>query len=128
MSGVWTTTAPFAWANFGRISACTDSLASNVTMAAAPDPSPVPSADPRPSSKARTFFRRLGSSITLWSFVLAALFAGNIHIEGFNARLLSDILFLIVMLVIAALGLEEFYELIEKAGYACFRGWGITGG
>jgi phosphatidate cytidylyltransferase len=74
------------------------------------------------------FFRRLGSSIALWSFVLAALFAGNVNFGGFDARLVADILFLIVMLVIAILGLEEFYELVEQAGYACFRGWGIVGG
>ena len=92
-------------------------------MAAAPEPIPSAAPEKPGSSKARTFFRRLGSSIVLWSFVLAALFAGNLHVDGFNARLLADILFLVVMLVIAALGLEEFYELIEKAGYACFRGW-----
>ncbi len=83
---------------------------------------------PPPASKARTFFRRLGSSVALWSFVLAALFAGKLHISGFDARLLADILFLIVMLAIAALGLDEFYELVQKAGYACFRSWGIVGG
>jgi len=95
-----------------------------------PDPQPAPAvtAPPQQPSRARTFFRRLGSSIALWSFVLAALFAGEFNFGGFDARLLADILFLIVMLVIAALGLEEFYELIEKAGYACFRGWGIIGG
>jgi phosphatidate cytidylyltransferase len=91
--------------------------------------SPAGAAEQPPQvSKARTFFRRLGSSIALWSFVLAALFAGEMHIGGFDARLFADILFLIVMLVIAALGLEEFYALVTKAGYACFRGWGIVGG
>lgn len=100
-------------------------------MAEQPATSPqpgTPAPAPKSYTKAQTFFRRLGSSIALWSFVLAALFAGNLNIEGFNARLLADILFLVVMLVIAILGLEEFYELIEKAGYACFRGWGIAGG
>lgn len=91
-------------------------------------PAAAPGGQPPPVSKTRTFFRRLGSSIALWSFVLAALFAGELNITFFNARLLADVLFLIVMLVIAALGLEEFYELIEKAGYACFRGWGLVGG
>jgi phosphatidate cytidylyltransferase len=79
-------------------------------------------------SKTRTFFRRLGSSIALWSFVLAALFAGELDLGAFNARLFADILFLIVMLAIAGLGLDEFYHLVEKAGYAAFRGWGIAGG
>src|ERR1041385_8271710 len=67
------------------------------------------------SSKGRTFLKRLGSSVVLWSFVLGALFSGN--------TMVSDILFLIVMLVIAGLGLEEFYELVEKAGFHCFRAW-----
>src|SRR4051812_3845138 len=93
------------------------------------DKTTAPTSDQPPqASKTRTFFRRLGSSIALWSFVLAALFAGEIDIKLFDARVLADILFLVVMLVIAALGLEEFYELIEKAGYACFRGWGLVGG
>jgi phosphatidate cytidylyltransferase len=91
-------------------------------------PKPAPAADPAAPSKTKTFFRRLGSSIALWSFVLAALFAGELNIAGFNARLMADILFLIVMLAIAAIGLEEFYALVEKAGYACFRAWGIVGG
>ncbi|HMJ88794.1 MAG TPA: phosphatidate cytidylyltransferase [Candidatus Acidoferrum sp.] len=91
-------------------------------------PLPPTGNQPPAISKTRTFFRRLGSSIALWSFVLAALFLGELNIGGFNARPLSDILFLIVMLAIAGLGLDEFYKLIEKAGYACFRGWGIVGG
>src|SRR4051794_37982692 len=96
-------------------------------MADASTPAPA-APNAAQTSKAKTFFRRLGSSVALWSFVLAALFAGELHIAGFNARLLSDILFLIVMLSIAALGLEEFYELVEKAGYASFRKWGLVGG
>src|SRR5688500_13790789 len=82
----------------------------------------VPSAQsqPAPPSKGKIFLRRLGSSIALWSFVLLALFLGN--------TLLSDILFLMVMLAIAALGLEEFYELVAKAGYDSFRKWGLVGG
>jgi phosphatidate cytidylyltransferase len=73
-----------------------------------------------PPSKGKIFLRRLGSSVALWSFVLLALFSGN--------TLLSDVLFLMVMLVIAALGLEEFYELVAKAGYDSFRKWGLVGG
>jgi len=73
-----------------------------------------------PVSKARTFLRRLGSSVALWSFVLFALFSGK--------NLFSDGLFLIVMLAIAALGLHEFYDLVEKSGLHCFRGWGLAGG
>ncbi len=73
-----------------------------------------------PPSRATIFFRRLGSSVALWTFVLIALFAGN--------SLYADILFLLVMLTIAALGLEEFYELVQKAGLDCFRKWGLAGG
>lgn len=89
---------------------------------------PTPAGDPAAASKAKTFFRRLGSSIALWSFVLGALFAGELNIAGFNARLLADILFLVVMLSIATIGLKEFYALVDSAGYACFRAWGMVGG
>lgn len=81
----------------------------------APDAPKVP-----PPSRTKIFFRRLASSVALWSFVLAALFSGN--------TLLSDILFLLVMLVIAALGLKEFYDLVRKAGYDAFYKWGLVGG
>jgi phosphatidate cytidylyltransferase len=89
------------------------------------DPTPTPAP---PASKARTFFRRLASSVALWSCVLLALFAGDLHVGGSNARLLADVLFVGVMLVIAGLGLHEFYALVGKAGYASFRGWGLFGG
>ena len=75
---------------------------------------------PAAPSKARTFFRRLGSSLALWTCVLLALFSGH--------ALLSDALFLLVMLVLAGMGLREFYDLVEKAGHPCFRHWGIGGG
>ena len=88
------------------------------------EPTPPPPAPETPvvagPSKARIFLRRLASSVALWSFVLLALFSGN--------NLFADILFLIIMLAIAALGLEEFYELVEKAGYDCFRQIGLAGG
>lgn len=64
--------------------------------------------------------RRLGSSVALWSFVLLALFSGR--------TLFGDILFLTVMLMIAVLGLEEFYILVTKAGFDCFRKLGLVGG
>jgi phosphatidate cytidylyltransferase len=84
-------------------------------------PGPATNAPPSPPpSKAKIFLRRLASSVTLWSLVLLALFSGN--------NLFSDILFLMVMLAIAALGLEEFYGLVEKAGLECFRKLGLLGG
>jgi phosphatidate cytidylyltransferase len=84
---------------------------------AAPASSPQ---TPPPVSRTVIFFRRLGSSVALWSFVLIALFAGR--------NIYADVLFLIVMLAIAGLGLKEFYELVTKAGYDCFYKWGMVGG
>src|SRR6187402_2918877 len=82
---------------------------------------PVPnSSAPVPMSKAQTFVRRLASSVALWTFVLLALFSGG--------SLFSNLLFLVVMLVIAVLGLQEFYGMVQKAGLACFRKSGLVGG
>jgi phosphatidate cytidylyltransferase len=80
---------------------------------------PAPMA-PTPPSKGKIFLRRLASSVALWTFVLLALF--------WDQKPFSDILFLIVMVAIAALGLTEFYDLVEKAGYDSFRVWGLVGG
>src|SRR5689334_4981355 len=85
-----------------------------------PTPAPPAAVPPPPLSRTKIFFRRLASSVALWTFVLMALFAGD--------NLFADILFLIVMLAIAALGLKEFYELVTKAGYDCFYKWGMVGG
>ena len=89
---------------------------------AEPNPAtPAPPANtPPPASRTVIFFRRLGSSVALWSFVLIALFAGR--------TLFADIMFLVVMLAIAGLGLKEFYELVTKAGFDCFYKWGMAGG
>ncbi len=73
-----------------------------------------------PPSKGVIFFRRLGSTLTLWTLVLLALFAGR--------NPLGDGLFLVVMLTLAVLGLKEFYALVNKAGFDCFRNWGLAGG
>ncbi|HOW64260.1 MAG TPA: CDP-archaeol synthase [Candidatus Paceibacterota bacterium] len=72
------------------------------------------------SSKSAIFWRRLGSSILLWSLVLGALFSGN--------ATLSDYVFLLVMLGLSALGLIEFYQLVERTGLRCHRNWGVLGG
>ncbi len=58
--------------------------------------------------------------MALWTFVLLALFVGR--------NLFGDILFLMVMLLIAILGLKEFYILVTKAGFDCFPRWGMVGG
>lgn len=73
-----------------------------------------------PASKGAAFLRRLASFLVLWTVVLGALFSGN--------RLISDGLFLVIMLTLAGLGLMEFYDLVEKRGLACFREWGVFGG
>jgi len=79
----------------------------------------TPSAAAAPS-RLKTFFRRLGSFVVLWALVVMALFSRN--------RLVSDYVFLAVMLILAVGGLAEFYGLAEKRGLACFKFWGLLGG
>jgi hypothetical protein len=74
----------------------------------------------QPLSKAKVFLRRLASSVILWTVILAALFSGN--------RLISDYVFLVIVVFLAAFGLAEFYGLVEKGDLACFKGCGIMGG
>ena len=86
-----------------------------------PDASPtVPTAGPPPLSKGQTFLRRLLSFVILWGVVLGAIFSGK--------NLFAELLFLVLMLGIAGLGLREFYDLIEKRGMQCFRRLGVVGG
>lgn len=73
-----------------------------------------------PPSKARVFVRRLISSVILWTVVLGALFSGN--------QMVSQGVFLIIMLTLAGLGLIEFYHLVEKRDLVCFKEWGVFGG
>jgi phosphatidate cytidylyltransferase len=75
---------------------------------------------PKPLSKSQTFFRRLGSSLLLWAVVLGGLFSGN--------RLISDYVFLTIMVLLATAGLIEFYDMARKRDLVCFKGWGIAGG
>lgn len=76
---------------------------------------------PKPEpSKARVFLRRFISSVVLWTVVLSAIFSGN--------RFVSDYFFLLIMMTLAGLGLAEFYGMVEKRGYQCFKEWGIFGG
>src|SRR6266850_6474042 len=76
--------------------------------------------DSPPPSKAKVFLRRLISSVILWTIVLTGLFSSN--------RLISDYLFLIIIVVLATTGLAEFYGLAQKRDLVCFKGWGIVGG
>ena len=76
--------------------------------------------DAPPPSKLKTFLRRLASTVFLWTVILAALFSGN--------QLVSDYVFLAIMLVLAVSGLIEFYGLVEKRELVCFKRWGVFGG
>src|SRR5687767_10871275 len=71
---------------------------------------------PTTSSKMQTFWRRLFSSVLLWSMVIGALF---------TEKLFSDVVFVVVMLLIAGFGLEEFYELCERRALVTFKVWGM---
>jgi phosphatidate cytidylyltransferase len=85
-------------------------------MSSAPN-TPTP---PPPSSKLRTFLRRLLSTIILWAVVLGAMFSGNV--------ILSNTVFLLIMCTLTVVGLSEFYGLASKIGLFCFKGIGILGG
>ena len=73
-----------------------------------------------PRYKVRVFFRRLFSSIVLWTVVLSAMFSGH--------KLLSNYVFIIIMVLLAWMGLTEFYDMALKRDLVCFRNWGIFGG
>src|SRR5690242_2671329 len=82
--------------------------------------SPTAPATPPPPSKAKVFVRRLASTVTLWTIVLLALFSSN--------RIVSDYVFMLLILFLAVTGLIEFYGLVEKRNLVCFKRWGILGG
>jgi phosphatidate cytidylyltransferase len=79
-----------------------------------------PSTAPQPSSKLKTFARRLVSTVILWAIILTALFCGN--------QAISDYSFVVVMVFLAVLGLAEFYGIAGKRDLVCFSYWGILGG
>ena len=81
--------------------------------------SAAPAAPPSPS-KAKVFVRRFTSTAVLWTIILLALFSGN--------KLISDYVFLIIILFLAGFGLTEFYGLVTKRNLVCFREWGLSGG
>jgi phosphatidate cytidylyltransferase len=76
-------------------------------------------ASPQPS-KAKVFFRRLSSTLVLWTVVLAAMFSGN--------KLIADYVFVLLMLVLSCVGMLEFYGLVEKRELICFKYTGLLGG
>jgi phosphatidate cytidylyltransferase len=73
-----------------------------------------------PPSKAQVFFRRLISTVILWTMIVSALFS--------RSHLISDGVFLLLMVLLAFAGLAEFYGMVEKRGLACFKWCGLTGG
>lgn len=64
--------------------------------------------------------RRLTSSLILWTVVVGALFASN--------RLFAGVCFLGIIMLLAGVGLMEFYDLVEKRGMVCFKRLGLWGG
>jgi phosphatidate cytidylyltransferase len=71
-------------------------------------------------TKARVFLRRLITSVILWTVIIAALFSSN--------PLVSDGVFLLIIVFLALAGLAEFYGLAEERGLACFKWCGLLGG
>jgi phosphatidate cytidylyltransferase len=71
-------------------------------------------------SKAQVFFHRLITSVILWTLIIAALFSGN--------ALVSNGVFVLILLFLALAGLAEFYGLAEKRGLVCFKWCGLLGG
>src|SRR5438876_4852741 len=80
----------------------------------------TPVAPKQQLSKAKVFLRRLLTSIVLWTVVIGSLFSGN--------KLISDGVFLIIMLALGGFGLVEFYGMVERRGLVCFKEWGVFGG
>ena len=78
---------------------------------------PTPAQNP---SKAGIFARRLGSAVLLWSTLLLGLFAPD--------PLLAKSAFMLIMLVLAGLGLREFYDLSERGGFPGRPWQGTLGG
>jgi phosphatidate cytidylyltransferase len=75
---------------------------------------------PDSTSKGTVFLRRLLSFVVLWTVVLAAMFSRH--------EWLSDYVFLAIMMLLATVGLLEFYDLVERRGLVCFKWMGIGGG
>jgi phosphatidate cytidylyltransferase len=73
-----------------------------------------------PPSKAQVFFRRLASFVVLWTVVLAGLFSRN--------KWMSDYFFLLILVLLAAAGLVEFYGLVARLDLRCYPQWGVFGG
>lgn len=71
-------------------------------------------------SKSKVFLRRLITSVVLWTVIVAALFS--------TSTLISNGVFIVIMVFLAMTGLAEFYGLAEKRGLVCFKWCGLFGG
>lgn len=71
-------------------------------------------------SRGQIFFRRLVSTVVLWTAVIVALFSKH--------AALANAVFVFIMVVLTVAGLDEFYNLAAKRGLVCFKYWGIFGG
>jgi phosphatidate cytidylyltransferase len=84
----------------------------------------IPPSTPPPAapalSKGQVFVRRLSSTAVLWAIVLSAMFSGN--------EMVSNGVFLALMLLLTWAGLTEFYDIVAKRDLVCFKPWGILGG
>jgi phosphatidate cytidylyltransferase len=73
-----------------------------------------------PLSKRQIFVRRLTSTVVLWTIILSAVFSSN--------KVISDYVFLAIIMLLAVAGLVEFYGIAQKRDLVCFRYSGIAGG
>jgi len=71
-------------------------------------------------SKAKVFFRRLITTVILWTVIVLALFSSHLWI--------SNGVCLLILIFLAVAGLAEFYGLVEKRGLVCFKWCGLSGG
>ncbi|HZF01621.1 MAG TPA: phosphatidate cytidylyltransferase [Methylomirabilota bacterium] len=75
--------------------------------------------EPAAPSKAKTFFRRLITTVILWTVIIGALF--------FGSELISRAACIFLLLFLALAGLTEFYDLAEMRGLICFKWCGLFG-
>jgi phosphatidate cytidylyltransferase len=78
-------------------------------------------ADAAPTpSKGKVFIRRLITTVILWTVILASLFSGR--------PLISNGVFILLMVLLAVAGLAEFYGLAGRCKLVCFKWCGLAGG
>jgi len=71
-------------------------------------------------SKSQVFLRRLITSVVLWTVIIVALFS--------TSTLVSNGVFILIMIFLGLTGLAEFYGLAAKRGLVCFNWCGLLGG